>query len=115
MSKRNDAVSMKHMLDHAREAVAMVEGRTRDQLERDRMLQLALTRLIEIVGEAASRVSPETRERHPEVPWAQIVGMRHRLTHGYDIIDWDLLWDTICEDMPPLMTTLQTILEERSS
>ena len=72
--------------------------------------QLALTQLIEIVGEAAHRISAETQQTHPEIPWAQIVGMHNRLIHGYDVIDWNLLWDTITHELPPLIVTLQTIL-----
>jgi len=111
MSKHNDQVSMRHMLDHARQACGMAHGRKRSDLESDRMLQLALTRLVEIVGEAASRVSISTREKHREIPWPDIVGMRNRLIHGYDVVDLDLLWDTIETDLPPLIAQLGAILE----
>jgi uncharacterized protein with HEPN domain len=87
------------MLDHAREAVAMAQGRTRADLNTDRMLELALTRLVTIVGEAATRVQPATRQKMPNVSWSQIVGLRNRLIHGYDAVDLDILWDivqTIC-------------------
>ena len=87
MSRRDDRISIRHMLDHALEARAMARGRTRADLENDRMFQLALTRLIEIIGEAAARVSKPTRDRYPGIPWAEIIGMRHRLIHGYDVVD----------------------------
>ncbi len=112
MSKQDDALSMKHMLYHAREALAMVEGRQRGDLDTDRMLELALTRLIEIIGEAASRVSDQTRRKYPEIPWAEIVGMRHRLIHGYDAVNLDILWDTVQIDLPPLIARLESILGE---
>ena len=76
MSKHNDQVSMRHMLDSAREACNIASGRSRFDLKSDRMLQLALTRLVEIVGKAASRVSASSRKNHPEIPWPDIVGMR---------------------------------------
>ena len=75
------------------------------------MLELALVRLIEIIGEAAARVSPEGQREYPSIPWPKIIGMRNRLIHGYDEVDLDVLWDTIEFDLPPLITTLQQILE----
>jgi len=68
MPRRDDSVPMRHMLDHSREAAAMVTGRTRQDLDTDRMLQLAVCHLIEIVGEAASRVTLPARDRCPEIP-----------------------------------------------
>ncbi len=112
MSRRDDRISIRHMLDHALEARAMARGRTRADLENDRMFQLALTRLIEIIGEAAARVSKPTRDRYPGIPWAEIIGMRHRLIHGYDVVDIGLLWETVETDLPPLIAALQQIVKE---
>lgn len=114
MSKHDDQVSLQQMLDYAQEAVGLAQGKTCDDLIRDRLLQLALTRLVEIVGEAAVRVSDETRTRHPEIPWPQIVGMRNRLIHGYDVLDWDLLWNTVVEDLPALIAALQITTSHES-
>jgi len=111
MSRRDDQVGLNDMLSHAREAVDLLGGSTRQELERDRVMQLALTRLVEIVGEAANRVSSVTQHEHPEIPWPQIIGMRNRLIHGYDVIDWDLLWDTVVSDLPPLIAALEAIVE----
>ena len=115
MSKSDDQVSMRHTLDHAYEAWEMVRNRKRSDLKSDRIRQLALTRLIEIVGEAASRVSASAREKHREIPWPDIVGMRNRLIHGYDVVDLDLLWDTVETDLPPLIVALETVLGEETS
>lgn len=112
MSKHDDQVSLKDMLSHAREAVDLLGGSSREELTGDRVLQLALTRLVEIVGEAANRASQPTQARHPEIPWLQIIGMRNRLVHGYDVIDFDLLWDTITTDLPPLIEALHKIVED---
>jgi len=111
MSKHDDQVSLKDMLGHAQEAVELLGDASREALGHNRVLQLALTRLVEIVGEAANRVSEATREKHPEIPWRQVVGMRNRLVHGYDVIDFDLLWDTVTSDLPPLIEALQEIVE----
>jgi len=84
MSMRSDRITMLDMLSHAREAVDLLGDRNRAALERDRVLQLALTRLVEIIGEAANRVSAETQRQHPDIPWPAIIGMRNRLIHGTD-------------------------------
>ena len=110
MSRHEDLLRLGHMLDHAREAVAMVRGQKRADLDSDRKLNLSLVRLVEIVGEAASRVSPAGRERAPGLDWKRIVGMRNRIVHGYDSVDFDILWDTIQIDLPPLVEELEKLL-----
>jgi|MudIll2142460700_1097286.scaffolds.fasta_scaffold193798_2 uncharacterized protein with HEPN domain len=112
MSQRDDAVPMRHMLDHAREACELVVGRSRAEIHADRLLQLALTRLVEIVGEAAGRVSRETQARFAAVPWREAITTRHRITHGYDVVDYDILWDTVQSDFPPLISELEQALGE---
>ncbi len=95
------------MLDHAIEAVDLIRGHKRADLDHDRKLNLALVRLVEIVGEAAARVTPTTRAQHPLIPWHDIVGMRNRVIHGYDEVDFDILWDVIELHLPPLITQLR--------
>ena len=112
MTRHDDIVRLRHMLDHAREAVAMVAGKERANLRSERMLELALVRLIEIVGEEAARVSPEGQTRYPLIPWREVIGMRNRLVHGYDCVDLDVLWDTIEVDLPPLIAALERIIGE---
>lgn len=112
MSVRDDRLSMLDMLSHSREAVELLGDQERAALGRDRVVQLALTRLVEITGEAANRVSTETQRQHPNIPWQQIIGMRNRIIHGYDVVDYDLLWDTIRTDLPPLIQALQSATEE---
>lgn len=85
----------------------MAAGRSRSDLEVDRTLELVLTRLVEIVGEAASRVTLEDRAERPEIPWRGIIGMRNRLIHGYDAVDLDVLWQVVSEDLPPLIARLR--------
>ena len=88
----------------------MTRDVNREHLDHDRKLQLSLTRLVEVVGEAATRVSPEVRERHPSIPWRQIVAMRNRLIHGYDVLDFDVLWNTVTLEMPRLIAELEKAL-----
>jgi len=112
MSKRDPWVAVRQMLDLAEEAAELVRGKTRADLDRERVLTLALTRLVEVVGEAASRVPEELRRRRPELPWSQIVAARNRLIHGYDDISLDILWDILTEDLPALIPSLREMLGE---
>lgn len=112
MSRRDDRLRLRHMLDHAREAIAMTEGRSRADLNADRQFNLALVHLAEIVGEAAARVKPETQARLTNVPWAETVGLRNRLIHGYDQVDFDILWDAVVYDFPPLVAALERFLAQ---
>jgi len=102
-------VRLSHMLDHAREAVDLSEGKTRSDLDTDRLFNLARVRLLEIVGKAANRVPAEKREMRPEVPWSEIISLRNRLIHGYDAVDNDILWQIIVQDLPPLIESLEAI------
>jgi uncharacterized protein with HEPN domain len=110
MPQPEDLVRLRHMSDHAREAVELVRGKTLAELNASRVLQLALVRLVEIVGEAAGRVSREAQGEHSQIPWAQIAGMRNRLVHGYDSVNLDVLWQTIREDLPELIAQLERIV-----
>ncbi len=110
MAKVDDAERMAHMLGAAQKAFRHAQGKQRRDLDQDELLCLALVRLLEIVGEAASKVSQGTRDQHPEIPWPQILGMRNRLVHGYDQIDLDVLWQTLVQDLRPLIDNLERIL-----
>ena len=104
-------VLIRHMRDHTREALELSRDRCRGDLDTDRMLNLSLVRLVEIIGEAASRLPEKFRYRYPHVPWRQIVGIRNRLIHGYDVINFDILWAIIKKDLPGLLEQLDKILQ----
>jgi len=110
MTDSDDNSRMRHMLEAAEKALRFVEEKTRCDLNEDEILCLALLRLLEIIGEAAVRVSQTTRDRHSEIPWPKIVGMRNRLVHGYDQIDLEVLWQTLDQDLKPLINSLKEIL-----
>jgi len=114
MSRHSGFVRLRHMLDSAREAVALVEGKTRHDLENTRLLELGLTRLVEIIGEAAARVPSDLRDRLPGIPWADVVGMRNKLIHGYDTVDLDILWDTVANELPVLIGALEKLTDPAS-
>lgn len=109
MTRHDDLVRLRHMLDHAREAVDLARDRQREDLDNDRMFRYALTHLVEIGGEAAARVSEHGIQSNPHVPLRQARGMRNRLIHGYDAVDLDVLWATIQEDIPAIIKSLEAV------
>ena len=109
MTQRDPNVTLHQMLGYAREAQTLSAGKKRADLNDDRLLDLALTRLLEVIGEAANRVPPDIQAQYPAIPWSQMVGLRNRLIHGYDAVDLDILWQIISQDLPPLIITLEEI------
>lgn len=109
--RRDDLIRIRHMVESAREALTFVAGKERADLEKSRMLTLSLLKSIEIIGEAASKVTAETRDLHKEIPWEAIVAMRNRLIHGYFDVDLDRVWDTVRDDLPELVRTLEEIIK----
>lgn len=110
MSKIDDPTRLRHMLDAAKEALEMSRNETRASLDTDRKLSLALTRLLEIIGEAASNVSAIKQAEISQIEWAKMRGMRNRITHAYFEIDLDVVWDTITKDLQPLVDDLERVL-----
>lgn len=100
------------MIDAAEEALMFAQGRTRADLNTDRMLTLSLVKDIEIIGEAANYVSADTRERLTAIPWIDVISMRNRLIHAYFDIDLDIVWKTVQDDLPPLALALVNALNE---
>jgi uncharacterized protein with HEPN domain len=110
MTRHDDKISLRHMLDHAREVAVLLERKSRRDLHDDRLLSLAVVRLLEIIGEAAARLDKTTRDRHPRIGWKRIVGLRSRLIHAYDTVDLDILWNITQKDIPALIQELEIIL-----
>ncbi len=100
------------MVEAADACERFVSGRGRTDLEINLMLRFALVRAAEIFGEAASKVSLETRESAPSIPWREIVAMRNRLVHAYFDIDRDVLWKATTEEIPALSVALRAILSQ---
>jgi uncharacterized protein with HEPN domain len=116
--RKDDFFRIRHILDSTKEAVAFGRGQTREDLEKDRMRTLSIVKSIEIIGEAASKVSKKTWNKHPEIPWPDIVATRNRLIHVYFDIDLDRVLDTVIDDLPPLLAALEKIVlspEKRKS
>jgi uncharacterized protein with HEPN domain len=115
MSRRDDLGRLRDMLSHARMAVRFTEGRTQRDLETDAMLGLACLRALEIVGEAASRISPEFRNAHPEFSWREMIAMRNRLIHAYADVDSAVIWSIIAKELPPLIAALERLVPPEGS
>jgi len=112
MARTDDSIYLGHMLDMTRRAVRAIESKTRAQYDEDDILRLGLTHLVQVIGEAARKVSDEFRNQHPEIPWRKIVGMRHRIVHDYMRVDEDILWQVVTNDLRALLPQLEAILPE---
>ena len=108
--RSDDRVRVAHMADAAEAVGQFIEGQERADLDRNRMLLFALVRAVEVLGEAASKVSVETRAEFPDVPWNAIVGMRNRLIHGYFDVDTEIVWKTVTVEVPVLRELLRRLL-----
>ncbi len=102
----DDAIRIRHMIEAAQTAQRFLDGRRREELEADTMLRFKGVQALQIVGEAASKVSAETRSATPSVPWARIIGMRNRLVHAYADINREVVWRTVTVEIPPLLASL---------
>lgn len=111
MWPESDLTRLRHMLDAALEAVELAGGLSESQLDRDRQKSLAVARLLEIIGEAASRVSSETQKLVPDVPWREIIAMRNQMIHAYMDVDLGIVADTVGEDLPGLIVALRAAIE----
>ncbi|MCY4611107.1 MAG: DUF86 domain-containing protein [Gammaproteobacteria bacterium] len=114
MARRDPIGPIIDMRDHAREAVALIGSCSREDLDANRVLVLALRKLVERIGEAAYRVPKKFQDDHPEIVWEKIVGMRNRLVHGYDAVDLDVLWSVVENDLPSLIARIEPFIENRS-
>ncbi len=109
---KDDFIRLRHMLDAARDVEQFTQSKTRRDLDKDRLLELGVVKAIELIGEAASKVSPEVRREFSDIPWEDIIGMRNRLIHAYYRIDLNRVWTTITDDVPLLREKLDKIVTE---
>jgi uncharacterized protein with HEPN domain len=107
----DDLTRLRHMRDAAQKAVRFAQDKTRDALETDEMLTLSLVKCIEIIGEAAARVTRERQLELTQIPWVQVIGMRNRLIHAYFQVDLDIVWNTVIQALPNLILNLEVIIQ----
>ena len=115
MSKRSPSKLLQDMIGYARSGVKFVGDMSSEEFEADQKTYLAVTRAVEIVGEAAKGLPEGFRAAHPNIPWRKITGTRDILAHGYDIIEPSRLWDVARNDLPKLIDDLTAILESLES
>jgi len=108
--RKDDCIRLQHMLDAANEALDFIQDKTRSDLDKDRKLVLSLVKELEIIGEAAGKVSADVRSQNSTIPWQDISGMRNRLIHAYFDIDLDTVWSTATKDLPFLKSELEKML-----
>ena len=109
MWRHDDDITLRQLLDHAREIVTLTSARSREDLNRDRVFYLALLQLLQITGEAANRLSKAFRESQPDIRRPEILALRNRLIHGYDTIDPEIIWKVVAVDVPALVASLEKI------
>lgn len=108
--QKDDQVYLGHMLDTAEKAAQKTGGMDRSAYDADENLRLALAHLIQTIGEAARRVSTDYQAAHPEIPWTQIIGIRHKIVHDYLHVDYDIVWAVCTQDLPPLVRQLRQLV-----
>jgi uncharacterized protein with HEPN domain len=106
----DDLVFVGHMVDMARIAQQLIAGVRREQLDMDVKLQLALVRALQLIGEAAWRISQPFKDRRRALPWRQIAPFRHRVVHGYFAVDYDIVWRIASSELQPLIDQLGPLL-----
>src|ERR1700682_224908 len=109
-SMRHEASFLKDILSACRKIEAIVAATNEDSFLKDEVLPAAVLHHLTVIGEAISRLSVDLRERHPQVPWRQIIAVRHRIVHAYFDLDWQILWDAATEDIPGLRRQVLNIL-----
>jgi uncharacterized protein with HEPN domain len=95
---------------YSREICTRLKGISLDEYKADRDLRLIIERLLIIIGEAAARVSTTFRDEHPEIPWRQIIGQRHVLAHGYDVVEDSLVYETCTVGLPELLRLMEPLV-----
>ncbi len=112
MTSPPDVLFLRHMLDAIDRVVEATERVSVEEFNRDWMIQDAIIHELQILGEAAGRVSREFTDRHPEVPWSKVTGLRHKIVHDYFALDLKIVWDTAKLDVPAVRPIIQTLLEK---
>jgi uncharacterized protein with HEPN domain len=112
MKKHDPQATLLQILDYARRAQELCAGTTLAGLRADWQRAFAFERVMEVLGEAVKRLPDELRQKHPEVAWRLVAGMRDKISHGYDAVDYETLWDTVKNDLPGLLCAVEQMLKE---
>jgi len=104
--------SVEDILDAMEKAEILLKGVRYERFEADFRINYAVVRALEIIGEASKRLPDELRARYPQVPWKGMAGMRDRIIHGYDNVDYQIIWDVVKKDIPRIKPHIQKILSD---
>ena len=110
--RAEDRIRLLHMVEASQAALRFMAGRQRGDLQTDQMLLFAVLRAIEVIGEAANKVSEDVRIGNASIPWKAIVGMRNRLIHAYFDVDTEMVWETVQVEIPEILVKLKALLEK---
>jgi uncharacterized protein with HEPN domain len=112
MSKHEVLTTLRQLKGFAEEASELSKGRSREELSKDLGLRRRAERVVELIGEACNRIPEDVVEAHPEIPWREIVGMRNWLAHGYDSIDYEILWNAISQNASDILPKIERLIED---
>lgn len=101
---------LKHILDEINYLISITTNLSEDKFSTDQTLQRAFVRSLEIIGEASKNLSPEFKDKHPKIDWKSMIGMRDRLIHGYFGVDYQIVWDVISNEIPPLKHQIEKLI-----
>ena len=113
MSK-SDSIYIEHIIDSGNKIITFLEDKTKEAFDSDEKLRLAVIHLLQIIGEAAGRISKEFCHKHPEIPWKAIIGMRNKVVHDYLGVDENIVWDTATNELPQLINKLEKLIKAQS-
>ena len=115
MSRHDPRVTLRQIADYGRRVQRLCAGRELAELLADWQATMAFERALEIIGEAVKRLPPGLCATRPEIPWREIAGTRNHLSHGYDSLDYAILWDAATRDLGPLLAAVDDLLAELES
>ena len=108
---KDDVIRLQHIIAEAEDACTFAADMSFNEFVKDRKTAKAIIRSVELIGEAAANISNELRDKHQDIPWKQIIGMRNHLIHVYFDIDFHTVWQTVKDNLPPLISQLKRIVE----
>jgi uncharacterized protein with HEPN domain len=107
MSRRDARVTLRQIAEYGRHAQAICEDKSAHEIAADWREAFAFERVMEVLGEAVKRLPEDLKRRHPDVPWQLVAGMRDKISHGYDSVDQQVLWDAVRNDLPVLLKAVE--------
>ena len=109
---KDDHIYLEHMLEAAQGILKRIIGVSKADYDRNEDLRIILVHLLQVIGEAARNVSPETCCKYPNIPWEEVIGMRHRLVHDYINVKYTIVWQVVTQDIQVLSAELEKAVRE---